>query len=41
MEDFEITTDKIKKEVKKIKNWKPLEKKVHGYWLKHFTSLRT
>ena len=42
MEDFEITTDMVKHQVKKIKNWTAPEKdEVHGYWLKHLTSLHT
>ena len=42
MEDFEITADMIKHQVKKIRNWTVLEKdEVHGYWLKHLTSLHT
>ena len=40
MEDFEITTDMVKKQAKKIKNWTaPGKDEVHGYWLKHLTSL--
>ena len=42
MEDFEITTEMIKHQVKKIKNWTASRKdEVHGYWLKHLFSLRT
>ena len=42
MEDFEITADMIKHQVKKIKNWTASGKdEVHGYWLKHLTSLCT
>ena len=42
MEDFEITTEMVKHQVKKIKNWPtPGKDEVHGYWLKHLTSLHT
>ena len=42
MEDFEITADMVKHQVKKTKNWTaPGKDEVHGYWLKHLTSLHT
>ena len=42
MEHFQITADMVKHQVKKIKNWTALGKdEVHGYWLKHLTSLHT
>ena len=42
MEDFEITIDMVKNQVKKIKNWTALRKdEVHDYWLKHLISLHT
>ena len=42
MEDFEITADMVKHQVKRIKKWTASEKdEVHGYWLKHLTSLHT
>ena len=42
MEDFEITTEMVKHQVKKIKNWTaPGKDEVHSYWLKHCTSLHT
>ena len=42
MEDFEITTDMVKGQVKKIKNWTaPGNDEVHGCWLKHLTSQHT
>ena len=42
MEDFEIIADMVKHQVKKIKNWTaPGKDEVHGYWLKHLTSLHT
>ena len=42
MEDFEITADLVKHQVKKIKNWTtPGKDEIHGYWLKHLTSLHT
>ena len=41
-EDFEINADMVKHQVKKIKNWTaPGKDDVHGYWLRHFTSLYT
>ena len=42
MEDFKITADTDKHQVKKIKNWTaPGKDEVHGYWLKHLTSQHT
>ena len=42
MDDFTITADMIKKQAKKVKNWTaPGKDEVHGYWLKHPTSLHT
>jgi hypothetical protein len=40
MVDLSITTDMVKKQTKKVKNWTaPGEDQVHGYWLKHLTGL--
>ena len=42
MDDLTITADTIKKQAKKVKNWTaPGKDEVHGYWLKHLTSLHT
>ena len=42
MEDFEITADMVKHQVKKNKTWTaPGKNEVHGYRLKHLTSLHT
>ena len=42
IEDFAITADMVKHQVKKIKNWTaPGKDEVHSYWLKHLTSLHT
>ena len=42
MEDFKITTEIVNHQVKKIKNWTASGKdEVHGYRLKHLTSLHT
>jgi hypothetical protein len=40
MEDLTITPEMVKKQTKKVKNWTaPGKDEVHGYWLKHLTSL--
>ena len=42
MEDFEITADMVKHQVKKIKNWTaPGKDEDRGYWLEHLASLHT
>ena len=42
MDDLTITADMIKKQAKNVKNWTvPGKDEVHGYWLKHLTSLHT
>ena len=42
MDDFEITTEMVKHQVKKVKNWTaPKKDEVHGYWLKLLISLHT
>ena len=40
MEDVVITEEMVKKPVKKMKNWTaPGKAEVHGFWIKHLTSL--
>ncbi len=40
-EGFEINMDKVKRQVKKVPNWKaPGPAHVHGYWVKNFRSLQ-
>ena len=42
MEDFKITADMVKYQIKKIKNWTaPGKDEVHSNWLKHLTRLHT
>ena len=42
MDDLTISADMIKKNAKKVINWTtPGKDEVHGYWLKHLTSLHT
>ena len=39
-EGFQIDVDKVKRQIKKVPNWKaPGMDHVHGYWLKNFRSL--
>ena len=40
MDDVVITDEMVKKQAKKMKNWKtPGKDEVHGFWIKHLTSL--
>ena len=40
MKDVVITEEMVKKHAKKMKNWTaPRRDKVHGFWIKHLTSL--
>ena len=40
MEDVVITEEMVKKQAKKMKNWtEPGKDEVHGFWIKHLTSL--
>ena len=40
MEDVVITEGMVKKQAKKMKNWTASGKdEVHGFWIKHLTSL--
>ena len=42
MEDVVITEEMVKKQVREIKNWTaPGKDEVHGFWIKHLTSLHT
>ncbi|XP_030752876.1 uncharacterized protein LOC115879951 [Sitophilus oryzae] len=40
MPEFQITTELVKKQARKSKNWStPGPDEIHGYWLKHLTKL--
>ena len=40
MEDVVITEEMVKKQAKKMENWTaPGKDEVHGFWIKHLTSL--
>ena len=39
-EEFQITLDKVTKQLRKVKNWKaPGHDAIHGYWLKYLTNI--
>ena len=41
-EGFQITLDKVVKQLWRVKNWKvPGHDAIHGYWLKSFTSIHS